>query len=107
MSEDLKRLRALYQHARRQLLDEGLDSIGWDVNAYITALEKNIRSSSERDKAIARAAFEAARAFNYERDESGQYDLPQDEFFQTADDYLNSEEFKELSGAKSLSEIVK
>jgi hypothetical protein len=70
---------------------QNLDKVieGWNTRA----------STAERDKAIARAAFMAG-AIEYMKQKSNYTYL-------TADDYLNSEEFKELSGAKSLSGLVK
>jgi hypothetical protein len=60
----------------------------------------------ERDKAIARAAFDAA--YKTIALPANQYFAGKDNrAYKTADDYLNSPEFLELSGAKSLSELVK
>lgn len=63
---------------------------------------------AERDKEIARAAFERGRALNYvvreeTRNPSGDKFSIYEEFVQksspeTADDYLQSEEFKKLVG---------
>jgi hypothetical protein len=52
----------------------------------------NTRATSERDQAIARAAFMAGV-------KSG-HDWREGEPFQIADDYLNSEEFKKLVGGQ-------
>lgn len=60
--------------------------------------EHQSRISAERDKAIARAAFMSGMcdAFRYNQISD-----------QMLNDYLNSPEFLELSGAKSLSGLVK